>query len=54
VKANRASTLLPYLAAIELSQTESKNVCQFADPVPYRTVTDWWCTVMIKIAFCEI
>jgi LysR family transcriptional regulator, hydrogen peroxide-inducible genes activator len=38
VKANRASTLLPYLAAIELSQTESKNVCQFADPVPYRTV----------------
>lgn len=38
VRANYASTLLPYLAAIELSKSESKNVCEFKNPVPYRTI----------------
>lgn len=38
VKANKASTLLPYLSAIELSPEESKKIGQFTNPVPYRTI----------------
>mgnify|MGYP003641396518 FL=1 len=38
VKANKAATLLPYLAAIELPEYESKALSFFSDPVPYRTV----------------
>lgn len=38
VKANKASTLLPYLAAKELSENEGHALSYFSDPVPFRTV----------------
>lgn len=38
VRANHATTLLPYLAAIELPDKEQQKVSYFADPVPYRSV----------------
>lgn len=38
VKANKASTLLPYLSAIELDPTEARRVSRFQHPVPYRSV----------------
>jgi LysR family hydrogen peroxide-inducible transcriptional activator len=38
VKTNKASTLLPYLAAADFDKTEMKNVSAFAAPVPYRSV----------------
>jgi len=38
VRATDASTLLPYLAAIEFSEEESTKISRFAPPIPYRTV----------------
>ncbi len=38
VKTNKASTLLPYLAATDFDKIEMKNVSAFAAPVPYRSV----------------
>ncbi len=38
VKANKATTLLPYLAAKELSSSEQKKVSEFSAPVPFRSV----------------
>lgn len=38
VKANKATTLLPYLAAKELSNSEQKKVSEFSAPVPFRSV----------------
>jgi LysR family hydrogen peroxide-inducible transcriptional activator len=38
VRANDASTLLPYLASIDLSESEKNKISQFEDPIPYRTV----------------
>lgn len=38
VKANKASTLLPHLSAIELSPGEARRVSRFQNPVPYRSV----------------
>jgi LysR family hydrogen peroxide-inducible transcriptional activator len=38
VVANQASTLLPALATMELSEAEKNKVSQFASPIPYRSV----------------
>ena len=38
VKANKATTLLPYLAANDFSNHEKKYLSHFSSPVPYRTV----------------
>jgi LysR family hydrogen peroxide-inducible transcriptional activator len=38
VKANGATTLLPYLSTLELSDKERRHIIRFADPIPYRTV----------------
>jgi LysR family hydrogen peroxide-inducible transcriptional activator len=38
VKASNASTLLPYLAAKELTGVDAKHVHGFAEPIPMRTV----------------
>lgn len=38
VKANKATTLLPYLAAKELPIKEQKRVSEFRAPVPFRSV----------------
>ena len=38
VKANRASTLLPYLATIDMNAADKKMISQFADPMPFRSV----------------
>jgi LysR family transcriptional regulator, hydrogen peroxide-inducible genes activator len=38
VKANKATTLLPYLAAKELSSSEQKKVSEFRAPIPFRSV----------------
>lgn len=38
VKANRATTLLPYLSVLDFSEQEKKQLSNFASPVPYRSV----------------
>jgi LysR family hydrogen peroxide-inducible transcriptional activator len=38
VKANNASTLLPYLSTLEMSSVEKDNLSQFAPPIPCRSV----------------
>jgi LysR family transcriptional regulator, hydrogen peroxide-inducible genes activator len=38
VRANQASTLLPYLASIDLSPEEKMKISEFEAPIPYRTV----------------
>lgn len=38
VKANRATTLLPYLSVLDFSEQEKKQLSTFAAPVPYRSV----------------
>ncbi|MDH5609164.1 MAG: LysR substrate-binding domain-containing protein [Cyclobacteriaceae bacterium] len=38
VKANAATTLLPYLATIDLPDSEIEHVSRFSDPVPYRSI----------------
>jgi LysR family hydrogen peroxide-inducible transcriptional activator len=38
VRANNASTLLPLLAALDLSKEEQKRVSKFMEPVPFRSV----------------
>lgn len=38
VKANKASTLLPLLSAIELNEDEKKFVSHFESPTPFRSV----------------
>jgi LysR family hydrogen peroxide-inducible transcriptional activator len=38
VKANNATTLLPYLAVHDFSKREKMHLSQFSTPVPYRTV----------------
>jgi LysR family hydrogen peroxide-inducible transcriptional activator len=38
VRANEASTLLPFLSTLELSDNEKTKLSQFADPIPYRSV----------------
>jgi LysR family hydrogen peroxide-inducible transcriptional activator len=38
VNANDASTLLPYLSTLDLSQMEKMNISQFSNPVPFRSV----------------
>jgi LysR family hydrogen peroxide-inducible transcriptional activator len=38
VRANNASTLLPYLASVDLSPEEKNKISEFDSPVPYRTV----------------
>lgn len=38
VKANRATTLLPYLSVLDFSEGEKKQLSTFASPVPYRSV----------------
>ncbi|PBQ34613.1 DNA-binding transcriptional regulator OxyR [Sphingobacteriaceae bacterium] len=38
VKANKATTLLPYLAVNDFSKEEKMHVGRFSSPVPYRTV----------------
>jgi LysR family transcriptional regulator, hydrogen peroxide-inducible genes activator len=38
VRSNQACTLLPYLATLELSETEKKQIQTFSAPVPYRSV----------------
>jgi LysR family hydrogen peroxide-inducible transcriptional activator len=38
VRANEASTLLPYLASLELNPEEQNKISAFKAPVPYRTV----------------
>ena len=38
VKANNATTLLPYLAAIDFSEAEKMHLSHFVSPVPFREV----------------
>jgi LysR family hydrogen peroxide-inducible transcriptional activator len=38
VRANQASTLLPYLSVIDFSDHEKKLISNFANPVPYRSI----------------
>ena len=38
VKANKATTLLPYLAVSDFSSQEKKHLSYFLPPVPYRTI----------------
>lgn len=38
VKANKATTLLPFLSVIDFSETEKMHLSQFSSPVPYRTI----------------
>jgi LysR family hydrogen peroxide-inducible transcriptional activator len=38
VRANRATTLLPHLSAIELSEAEQSCVSRFENPVPFRSI----------------
>ncbi|MEZ4798214.1 MAG: LysR substrate-binding domain-containing protein [Flavobacteriales bacterium] len=38
VNASKASTLLPYLAAIDLTEKEKRRVSHFVEPVPFRSV----------------
>lgn len=38
VKANKASTLLPYLATQEFSLQEKEHLSEFKAPIPYRTI----------------
>lgn len=38
VKANKASTLLPYLAYVDMNEEEKNQVSLFANPVPYRAI----------------
>jgi LysR family hydrogen peroxide-inducible transcriptional activator len=38
VKVNKATTLLPYLATIDMTDEETEHISQFADPVPLRSI----------------
>jgi LysR family transcriptional regulator, hydrogen peroxide-inducible genes activator len=38
VRVSHASTLLPYLSAIELPAADYSKVSHFIDPIPYRTI----------------
>jgi LysR family transcriptional regulator, hydrogen peroxide-inducible genes activator len=38
VKANKASTLLPFLSITDFSKIEKMHVSQFSSPVPYRSI----------------
>jgi LysR family hydrogen peroxide-inducible transcriptional activator len=38
VKASQSSTLLPYLATINFTKQEQKNLSHFTAPIPYRTI----------------
>lgn len=38
VKANRSTTLLPYLSVLDFSAHEKKHLSHFSSPVPYRSV----------------
>lgn len=38
VKANKATTLLPYLASIDLPIEENYHLSHFAKPIPFRTI----------------
>jgi LysR family hydrogen peroxide-inducible transcriptional activator len=38
VKANKASTLLPYLSATDLSETETQHIHEFENPMPFRSI----------------
>jgi LysR family hydrogen peroxide-inducible transcriptional activator len=38
VKANHATTLLPYLAVADFSEQEKMHVSHFSSPVPYRSI----------------
>jgi LysR family hydrogen peroxide-inducible transcriptional activator len=38
VKANDATTLLPYLSILDFSENEMQKISRFSNPVPYRTV----------------
>lgn len=38
VRANRASTLLPYLSTIDLPTNDAGKLSPFADPIPFRTI----------------
>jgi LysR family hydrogen peroxide-inducible transcriptional activator len=38
VKANKASTLLPYLSVIDFTQKEKLRLSEFIAPVPYRSI----------------
>ncbi len=38
VKANSATTLLPYLSVVDLSEEEKSRISNFKAPAPYRTI----------------
>ena len=38
VRANNASTLLPYLATLDLPESEKEKISTFEEPIPYRTI----------------
>lgn len=38
VRANNGKTLLPYLATLEIQESEKQHLCFFEDPAPSRTV----------------
>ncbi len=38
VKANKATTLLPYLSVVDLSDEEKSLISNFVAPIPYRTI----------------
>lgn len=39
VKANKAATLIPYLATLDMTTSEKNQILAFDDPVPYRSVS---------------
>lgn len=38
VKANKAATLLPYLASIDFPSSDKKHISEFSKPIPFRSV----------------
>jgi LysR family hydrogen peroxide-inducible transcriptional activator len=38
VKANKAASLLPYLASIDLPSYDKKHISEFSKPIPFRSV----------------
>lgn len=38
VRANQATTLLPYLSTIDFNSQEAQKLSHFSQPVPYRSV----------------
>lgn len=38
VRANKATTLLPWLATVDMNHSEKSHMSEFVDPIPYRSI----------------